>query len=357
MKRGIAFLLFVFLLVIPLALSEQNRLVIHFHSLTGTETTSIRLWDYFPHGTVPLISTTEHLVVTIDPKTGMATIKVIDPEFKGIEDVVFAVSKEYLEAEQPQPKYVVPWNRTKTVTGLEGSDLAEPGDAFTAKQFDTLIGKLEGESVSISAVKRRNTIGVLMGDQLFINISYNLTAGYVPPSIKLSFKLEESNRTAAEVYTEPSEIVFFSLSLIIMASLVVLVLYIYYAYSEQLQVSYSRMLITKNRVALDVTVHKKAALVELGHIRGRIGKENPAKLYRQTIAVMNRFLAKALKIRGSSSQNVALKLEKLGAGKPLISKINMYCTRYRDRSYTAKEITNSQVSDIISFVSSIIRNT
>ncbi len=338
MKRGVAFLLFVFLLIVPMALCQENRFVIHFHSITGSESVTINLWDYFGKGVIPVVSKTENLKVDIDHKTGDATITVINPEFRGIEEVVFAIAEEYLEEEEEEPsKFVVPWNRSKLITDLGGEDIADPIDAFSAQQFNTMIGSLEGESVSITATKRRSTVGVLMGEQLFMNISYDLTANYTPPALDLKFRLEDTNRTMREVYTEPSEIVFFSLSVVILASLIVLIFYIYYAYMEDLRVNYTKMLFAKKKTLTDVSIHKRAALAELGVVRSRIGKDRPSSLYRQTIAVMNKFLAKALKIRGSNITAITMKLEKMGATRAQINKITMYFTRYRDRPYSAKD--------------------
>ena len=118
MKKGIIIVIFVLLASIALAqyLPEEgevvvpetieNRLPVEFHSVTGTESVELDLAKYFGRLTKFYVSQTEHVNVTINQEIGLAVMIPYDPEWRGIEEVIFATDPVYLIAEDKRPHFV-----------------------------------------------------------------------------------------------------------------------------------------------------------------------------------------------------------------------------------------------------------
>lgn len=357
MKKGVIILISM-LLAISIVYAQditipdvvENRLPIEFHAVSGSESITLDLVRYFGQEADFVVGETEHVNVTIDPVTKMATITATDPDWRGIETVVFATSPEYLAEEEVVQSDILPRRyRNLTRINVTADKIALVSDAFTQQQFNTIIGKLSGEQIDIVSFVSNTSLALAINDELTINFSTDEKTAAVP-NIDFNFKLSEANRTLS-FYEEKKDIWNFSFILIGLAVVIFLSIYIKYSWAGPL-----REVFLKSRPKQEVSkadIYRKDIKTNLRKLLNLVGKEKPKKLYRQGIHFGTQFLAKAYGIRSS---NYDKKMDKKGINKGVQSKVKLFFTEYKDKLYTRTKIDDSDVKQLISFIKSMVRD-
>lgn len=362
MKKGLFAFIFIFTLFSTIALAQyipeeeaaipatvENRLSLEFHAVTGTDVIVLDLKRYFGRMAPFVASGTEHVNVTIDPATGVATLAAFDPEWRGIEEVIFATAPEFLTVEEKVKKYLPPRKRNLTILNLSEDKIALIHEAFTQQQFETLIGNLSAEPVDITSFLSNSSLALDLNEEVIINFSMGEEAG---AEIDFGFKIRSTNLTIP-FYREPNQILYFTLALLAIGIAMAGSLYLYYNLRMPLKEVF--LAPKKAAKATKVPSYKKAAKAKLKYIKKRIGKEKPSKLYREAVMLMNRFLAKAYSIRSADEEKISKQLDRHGAKEGTKAKVYAFMADYKNKIYTSKEIKDSDVHNVISYIESVLR--
>lgn len=325
----------------------QNRLSIEFHAVSGDDKVTLNLPDYFGRQANFVVGETQNVNVVID-SNGVATLSSKDPNWRGIEEVVFAVSKEYL-TEEEKPKVFVP--RIRNLSAVTSKDkIALISDAFTQEQYETIVGNLSSEPVVISSKLEGGTLAVDLNKEITINFSMEKSS--IIPSVKFDFHTKNENITLAS-YKEPSDTLFLALLIIGVGTILVLGFYMKYMFTGPLR--HALFAPKKEKAAPSrASQFKGEALSKLKNIKKRAGKENPGKLYKETLIVMNSFISKVFRVSGARLEEAGKKLDNYGITGSLKSDIISYLTEYREAAYKASEIKKSDLESLLSFAESIL---
>ncbi|MFH1065984.1 MAG: hypothetical protein V1734_05760 [Nanoarchaeota archaeon] len=325
----------------------ENRLSIEFHSVSGEDKVVLNLPEYFGGKANFVASKTEHVNVDID-SNGIATLSPKDPTWRGIEEVVFAISLDYL-TEEEKPKQYVP--RVRELSEITSKDkIALISDAFTQEQYETVVGNLKKEQVVISSQLYEDSLSVDLNREVTIDFSSDKNS--VVPKVSFDFHAKEGNITLAS-YEQPSDMLFLSLLIIGVGTILVLVFYMHYAITGPLKPA----LFAPKKAPAPVSKasqYKGDAASKIKNIKKRLGKESPAKLYKETVLTMNSFITKSFKVSGADIGMAGKKLDTYGVSGGLKSDILSYLTEYREAVYKASEITKENVETLISLAESII---
>jgi hypothetical protein len=354
MKRGL--IIFLLILAMPLVLSQEiaetveNRLQIEFHAVTGTDSITLDLPKYFGKDADFVYSETVNVDVSIDPQTHVATLRTKDPNWRGTETVVFATSVEWLVEDGKEGPYIIPRNVTLVRINVSKEDIALDTDAFTQQEFDTMLGNLTSEPVSIASILSNSSLTMNINDEVVLNLSF----GEAKPRVDMDWKLKQNPNMTAARYQEGSDIIFFSLIIFGLFALVVVLMYLYYSYIE----AFKETMFAPKREKVDISKkimgHKRTAFKELNAIQKRASKERSSKLYRECINVMNKFLGEALGVRGSNMLKINERLKKLELKTGTVNKINIYITERKSRVFTGKSIKSEDIIQFVQFLKSII---
>lgn len=322
----------------------QNRLSIEFHSVTGTDSVSLDLVKYFGRKAEFVAAPTQFVNVEISPG-GVATITPKDAAWKGIETVVFAVSKEFLVEEEKQPKRFLP--KYKDLTKITTKDkIALISDAFTQEQYSTIVGKLVPEQVTIVSTLTEDALSMDLNKELTINFSLEDSP---VPSIQFNFRSKEGNITLAN-YSEPNNAVFVSLLVLGIVAVVLLGFYMNYMAHGPLRKSLEGP--KKAEPFARAKEYKGDYMDRLKQIKKQLGKEKPGKLYKDTLLLVNSFLSKAFRI---SSANAESRLGSMDIDSGLKSDILSYITDYREAAYNSSDIKKEDAETLISLAESILK--
>ncbi|MEK6864304.1 MAG: hypothetical protein AABX27_03360 [Nanoarchaeota archaeon] len=325
----------------------ENRMSIEFHSVSGEDKVVLNLPEYFGGKANFVASKTEHVNVEID-SNGMATLSPKDPTWRGIEEVVFAISLEYL-TETEKPKTYVP--RVRELSEITSKDkIALISDAFTQEQYETVVGSLSKEPVVISSQLYEDALSIDLNKEVTINFSSDKNS--IIPKISFDFHAKEGNITLAK-YEQPSDTLFLSLLILGVGTILVLVFYLHYAITGPLK---SAMFAPKKAPApaSRASQFKGEAASKIKNIKRRIGKESNSKLYKEALLVMNSFITKSFRVSGANIEAAETKLDTYGVSGSLKSDILSYLTEYREAAYRASEIKEENVETLISLAESII---
>ncbi len=355
MKKGVL-LLILALSALSIAIAQEdvpeaveNRLPIEFHSVTGNESVTFDLVRYFGRNYDFVVSQTEHVDVTINPD-GVATLKTSNPEWRGIETVVFATDEKYLEIEAQPTKDLLPRRyRNLTKINVTADKVALVSDAFTQEQFNTIIGKLSGEQVDIVSFISNKSLSMDINDELTINFSTENRVNNLP-GMDFTFKMPEGNLTAAQ-YAGRNDLLHFSLIMFGLAALIILGVYMKYSWAGPF-----REVFLKPKQKTEVSKsdkYKKDLQKNLRKINSLIGKEKPDRLYKKAMSFGKLFLSKGY---GIKSSNYKKKLEKADINSGAKSKIKVLFTKYKDKIYKGSQIKDSDVKKLVSFIRSIARD-
>ncbi|MBU2589778.1 MAG: hypothetical protein KKA65_00795 [Nanoarchaeota archaeon] len=357
MKKEVLGLIFVLLIIgivyaqeeIEIPKFAENRLPIEFHSVSGSESITLDLVKYFGRKADFVVGETEHVNVVIDPGTGMATITAIDPNWRGIEEVVFATATEYLVGEKVAKKELLPKRyRNLTKINVSVDKIALVSDAFTQEQFNTIIGKLTAEQIDIISFMSNTSLALAINDELTINFS-TIDRSSPVPNINFDFKMPEGNLTMA-YYEEGNDILYFSFILFGLGLLLILGIYVKYSWATPF-----REVFLKPKEKTEVSKaesYKKDLKINLRKIGKLVGEEKPGKLFKQTLEFATNFLSRGY---GIKSSNYSAKLEKIGISSGTQSKIKLFFSEYKNKAYASSQIKDSDVKGLISFIESIIR--
>ncbi len=355
MKRGLIVLIIVFLGSLAYAQEEMsetvtNRLSVEFHAVTGTDEVTINLPKYFGRDANFVYKESEHVMVELDSDTHIATMKSTDPEWRGIETIVFATDSQYLEEEKREGGILLPRNVTKVKINVSKEDVAMDTDAFTQIQFETVLGNLTSEPVDIEALMSNESFRMIINDEMYFNMTFKNDK----PKMDMLWRLRANSNMTSARYREMSDVMTFTFIMFILFSLSVLVLYVYFGYAESIK----SMLLAPNRtrkaVERDIEPYKRSAMGSLVAIQKKVGKEKPSKLYKDSIAVMNKFLSEALGIKGGSIDKVNEKISKMGLQTGISSKLSIYFSERKARVYSGNEINEGELQNFISFLKSIV---
>lgn len=355
MKRGLIVLIIIILSSIAYGqeISETvtNRLSIEFHAVTGTDEVAIDLPRYFGRDADFVYKASEHVAVDIDPATHIATLRPIDPEWRGIETVVFATGVIYLDEKSREGGILLPRNVTKARINVSKEDIAMDTDAFTQVQFETVLGNLTSEPVDISAMISNASFLVAINDEMYFNMSFDEKM----PKMNMLWKLRTSTNMSSARYKEASDVLTFSIIMFILLSAAVVILYVYYGYAESIREKlFLPRRVTKRLIEKDITLQKRKAMGSLTAIQNKAGKDKPGKLYKEGIAVMNRFLAESYGIKGGSADKANEKLARVGLPPGVLAKLSIYLSEHKARVYSGADITDDELLNFISFLKSIV---
>ncbi|RME54284.1 hypothetical protein D6777_04290, partial [Candidatus Woesearchaeota archaeon] len=271
------------LLLIPLAFSQpiaetvQNKLTIEFHAVTGTDIITLDLPKYFGKDAEFVHNHPEHVDISIDPNTHIATLRSKDPNWRGIETVIFATEMKYLNETEEKGGVLLPRNVTKVKINVSKEQIALENDAFTQTQFETILGNLTSEPVDVKKILQNTSLTLEINNQLKFNVSYKNGL----PDLKMMWQLRPNSNMTAANYDEVSDFVTFTVIIFLLFALVVLILYIYYGYSEDIEKTLFAPRKIKKDVQTKILNEKNIAIRELGLIQRRLRKEKPIKLYRE----------------------------------------------------------------------------
>ncbi len=328
-----------------------DRLAIQFHAVRAGETISLNLPKYFGRKTTFYVSQTEHVNVTIDQDTGIATLSAFDPEWRGTEEIVFATSKEALT--KTEPGRYVQRKRNLSLLNLSVDKIVMPNDAFTEQQLRTILGNLTSEAINISTLLGNSTLLLKINDEVNINLSFSPDRPTPYPEIDFDFNLKSTNLTRAH-YREPNQMLYFTIFLLGVAVVIVVMIYIKTTYHRELK---EILLAPRKKVSVSrIPGYKHDLQKKLNKLRARVENERPSKIYRETLLAMNRFLLKAFRVKGFDMTAIEQKLNRYGVSPGTKAKIKAYLTDYRGKVYTANEIGKSDVHNLIAFIESILNN-
>ena len=325
----------------------QNRMSIEFHSVSGEDRVTLNLPEYFGGKANFVASRTEHVNVEID-SNGMATLSPKDPSWRGIEEIVFAISLDYLTAKE-KPKIYVP--RIRNLSAITSKDkIALISDAFTQEQYEAVVRDLKKQPIVISSQLYEDALSVDLNREITINFSSD--KNNIMPKVSFDFHSKEENITLA-TYEQPSDILFLSLLIIGVGTILVLVFYMHYAITGP----FNHALFAHKKAVVPVSKasqYKGEAASKIKNIKKRLGKESPSKLYKETLLVMNSFITKSFRVSGADIDMADKKLDTYGVSGGLKSDIISYLTEYREAVYRASEIKKENVETLISMAESII---
>lgn len=326
----------------------ENRMSIEFHAVSGNDTIQLNLPEYFGRKANFVAAKTEHIRVDID-SDGIATLTPFDPGWRGIEEVVFAISEEFLNKTEKQPKIYVP--RLRNLTEVTSKDkIALISDAFTQEQYDTIVGNLSREPVVISSALSQDALSLDINKEVTINFSMDQRRSTMP-IVSLDFHTKQENITLAQ-YQQPSDTVFLALIILGIGTIFILGFYIHYIVSGPLK---PMLFAPKKKEAPKLSIDKSGAVAELKQIKRMLGKQTPAKTYKDTLLMMNSFLSKSFRLKGLSAEQAEKKLEHYGIESGLKSDILSYLTDYREAAYRSSELTREDAETLISFAESILK--
>lgn len=353
MKKLVLLALFALLIYPAAAQTEpeapstvENSMSIEFHAVSGNDKIQLNLVDYFGRKADFVAAPTEHVTVEID-SNGIATLSPKDPGWRGIEEVVFAISKESLEKPEA-PKIYVP--RDRDLTEITSKDkIAIVSDAFTQEQYETIIGSLAKEPVVIASSLSGGALSLDLNREATINFS--MQGKSTLPAVSLDFHTKQENITLAE-YEQPSDALFLALAALGIGTILILGFYIHYIVSGPLK---SMMPAQKKKLLAKPAIDKSDAYARLKQIKRMLGKETPDKAYKDTLLMMNSFLSKSLKLKGLSPEQAEKRLVSYGIESGLKSDILSYLTDYREAAYQSSKLTKEDAESLISFAESILR--
>lgn len=326
----------------------ENRMSIEFHAVSGNDTIQLNLVDYFGRKANFVAAKTQHIRVEIS-SDGIATLTPFDPDWRGIEEVVFAIAEEYLDDEtEKQPKIFVP--RIRDLTEVTSKDkIALISDAFTQEQYETIVGNLAKEPVVIASSLSEDALSVDINNEA--TIDFSMEEKSTLPSVALDFHTKQENITLAE-YRQPGDTIFLALVILGIGTILILGFYVHYLVSGPLR---SSLFAPKKKEAVKLSIDKSGAAAELKQIRRMLGKQTPSKAYKDTLLAMNSFLSKSFRLKGLSAEQAEKKLDHYGIEAGLKSDILSYLTDYREAAYRSSELTRQDAESLISFAESILR--
>ncbi|MDI6738219.1 MAG: hypothetical protein QME12_06950 [Nanoarchaeota archaeon] len=360
MRKAVIIALFIAILAIPAFAQDEyevprdivvpetvrNRLSIEFHAVSGDDKVTLNLPDYFGRKADFVAAPSDNVNVEIN-SNGVATLSAKDPNWRGIEEIVFAVSKEYLEEKKEVKRVYVPRNLS-AVTAKD--KIALVSDAFTQDQYETIVGNLAKEPVVIASTLSDDALSLDLNKE--ITMSFSRDDKSIVPKVQLDFHAKNENITLAR-YSEPSDTLFLALLVIGVGTILILAFYLKYMFTGPLRPAL--FAIKKKEAAPSrASQYKGDALSRLKGIRRRLGKESPAKLYKETLMVMNSFITKAFRVSGAHLEQADKRLDNYGITGSLKTDIVSYLTEYREAVYKASEIKKENVETLIRFAESIL---
>ena len=350
MKKGLIFLILLLLASSVLAQGQPNRLSIEFHSINGGEVVTLNLITYFGREANFVSNQPEHVNVFIDPETKVATLSSNDPEWRGIEEVIFAVSEEYLKAQETNktPSFL-PRPRRLIVVNITEADLDSTTEPFTHEQVKALADQLNVESVNITTTRTARGMVLSLNDQVFMNVTFE----HANPSVALSFDLGGEERKAAE-YTEPNEILLYVLALTGFIAVSILVLFVYHAYSVHLPKLIKLKEGPATKFSDDFFLLRKEAQKRIAGLKREVGKEAARKVYRDAIAAMDKFFIHGMGVKGTDAAKLERRLQGLGIKSSTIAKILEIHSEHRNKVYAKEEIRDKEAEELLSLCESIL---
>ncbi|MDD4877715.1 MAG: hypothetical protein PHO02_01610 [Candidatus Nanoarchaeia archaeon] len=325
----------------------QNSLSIEFHAVSGDDRVTLNLPDYFGRKADFVAAPSEHVNVQIDAN-GVATLSSKDPAWRGIEEVIFAVSKEYLVEKKEEVKRPYTLRNLSAITSKD--KIALISDAFTQEQYDTIVGSLSAEQVVIASTLTDDALELDLNKE--ITLSFSNDEKSILPKVQMDFHAKDENITLAS-YSEPSDTMFLALLIIGVGTILILGFYLKYMFTGPLKTA---MFAPKKKITATsrASQYKGDTASKLKDIRRRLGKENPAKLYKETLMAMNSFITKSFRVSGANIEQADKKLDNYGITGSLKSDIISYITEYREAAYKASEIKKEDAEKLIRFAESIL---
>lgn len=350
MKKGLIFLFLLALASSVLAQSTLNRLSVEFHSINGGEVVTLNLITYFGRSANFVSNQPEHVDVSIDPETKVATLRSNDPEWRGIEEVIFAVSEEYLKLQEVNktPSFL-PRPRRLVVVNITEADLDATTEPFTHEQVKAIADQLNVEAVNITTARTARGMVLSLNDQVFMNVTFE----HANPSVDLSFDLGGKDRKVAE-YTEPNEILLYILALIGFIAISVLVLFVYHAYSVHLPKLMKMKEVPAARFSDDFFLLRKEAQKKINELKKQVGREKARKIYRDAITAMDKFFIHGMGVKGTDAAKIDKHLQGLGIKSSTIAKILEIHSEHRDKVYAKEELKDKEAEELLNLCESIL---
>ncbi len=346
-------ILFLCMLSFPLVFAMDNTFSISFHGIGGNQSISINLADYMAGGGPYKYAPVENLNIVIE--NGIATISPKDPEWRGIEDVIFAPIGVEIKAPTGKPGAFLNATGTRVRRNLTVSkwqlDTAM-GDAVS-KSFFIITGNLTNEPLNISGFLSKNSVRLDINDELSLNISVNKNSRSYNPGFSIDVHNKETNLSLAQ-YEEPSNWLFYGLAGLILAALVIIVAYFYTGYAQDvLSAAVSKE--EKPAENKSVTAEaKRRAQIRLATIRKKIDL-SPEGALKEAMGVVNGFFSSYLHMTFVSKDKIVDKLAKKGKGGALQESVASLYDDYAGLAYGKKGISKSGVSAFISKASNVMR--
>lgn len=347
MKRGL--LLLVLLFVVPFSLAVDSFMV-SFHSLGTNESITIDLVKYLNNPGPFKHSQVENVNIIID--NGKAIIMPKDPKWVGIEDIIFApIGVEIQVPETPEEKEERLARQGRRNVTISKEDLDSSLGPLVSESFFSFTSNMSGEPINITGFLSKDSISLDINDEVSFNISLAEARKTYGPGYVIDVHTRKKDLYLPS-YEIPSEIAFYALFALFLASLVILVAYFYTGYAQGV---FKAMVVQERRVTKkeSLTILKRSAEAKLLSIKKR-NLQSKAVL-KEAMAVVNEFFSGYLHVSYVSKDRVLSRLSKAKAPSSLIKAVASLYEDYYEMMYGKEEPSKQQISDFMLKTSDLIR--
>ncbi len=347
MKKVLLVLLF---LLLSSSVFALDTFPVSFHSSGFNESISLDLVRYLKHPGPFKHTPVENVRVVIEE--GIATISPIDPDWMGIEDIVFAPIGVELEAPELKNETQKLLERRNVTVSREEIDAAL--GPLIDQSFFVLAGGLSGEQINISGFLGDDSLELDINDELSLNISSAEDSRSLSPSFMVDIHDQSKDLSLAE-YSEPYNWLFLFVVLFLVFSCIVVFAYFYTGYAQGI---FSSIVTQESKHERQVVLHsfKRKALQELLAVKGKLPKGNAKQELKAAKAVLDEFFRSCLHTADVSRGEILERLEKRGVGRSLRNEVGDLYDDYAAMQYGKKKISRQSVSSFVAKAHSVMHS-
>lgn len=333
---------------------EGGVFTMSFHSLGTNQTISIDLFKYIDHQGPFKFSPVENVDIVIE--NGIATIWPKDPNWVGIEDIVFAplgveLRKVPLTPGEVEYELARAVRRSITVSREELDSSLGP---MIDETFHTLAAELTGKPIEIAGFLAEDEVSLEINDEVSLNISMRADSASFNPEFSIDVH-DKKGGLSLPYYEEPVNWLFFLLVCLFVASVIVVFAFFYTGYAQDV---FGAIVYQKKRYGReDVSASLRGnALARLSAFRNGLSADNARSVLKKAMGSVDSFFSDCLHISFVSRDKVVRKLSKKKDDKALGSQVASLYDDYAAMMYGKTEITKARVSAFISKAAGIVRS-
>lgn len=330
----------------------DDTFTMSFHSLGTNQTISIDLFQYLDHPGPFKFSPVENVNIVIE--NGVVTIWPKDPNWVGIEDIVFAplgveIKKVILTPEEIEYELARAERRNITVSKYELDTSLGP---MIDESFYTIAAGLTDEPVVISGFLAKDEVSLEINDEVSLNISMRGDSASLNPEFSIDVHSSEEG-LSLPYYEETTNWLFFLLIGLFVFSVIVVFAYIYSGYAQQVL---GALVVHEKKIERSAVsaVLKSDALAGLSALRSELSKDNAKSVLKRSMGAVSSFFSDSLHISFVSKRKIVKKLVKKG-NKALSSQVSSLYVDYDAMMYGKVEVTKARVSAFVSKAYGIVR--